>query len=174
MQAAHARRGERREHQGDDFAVAGDAGLAIELGADLHDFARLRDAGRERAQHAAGVAQSRQAGFVQQMGVDARDLRRDVGAHAEQAAGQRIDDLERLQFEVAAGAGQQRFEVLDQRRLHEPVAVRAEVIEQRAAQRLDALGLAREDVLDMLGQHPLTQFVSPSSPRARWRSTRGR
>ena len=36
-----------------------------------------------------------------------------------------------------AGAGQQRIEMLDQRRLHEPVAVRAKVVEQRAAQRFE-------------------------------------
>ena len=77
------------------------------------------------AQHAAGVAEARDAGLVQHVRVDARDLRRDVGAHAEQSPGQRIDDLERLQLEVAAGAGQQRIEVLDQRRLHEAVAARA-------------------------------------------------
>ena len=33
-------------------------------------------------------------------------------------ARERIDDLERLQLEVVAAAGQQRFEMLDHRRLH--------------------------------------------------------
>ena len=74
----------------------------------------------------------------------------------EQASGQRVDDLERLQLEVAPGAGQQRIEVLDQRRLHEPVAARAEVVEQQAPQRLDPLGFGRQDVLDVFGKDPLT------------------
>ena len=117
--------------QAEHFDVAGDAGLAEELGADLHHFARLGAARGHRAQHAAGVAEPRDAGLVQEVRVDARDLRRDVRAHAEQPARQRVDDLERLQLEVAPGAREQRIEMLDERRLHEPVAARAEVIEQR-------------------------------------------
>ena len=57
------------------------------------------------------------------MGVDARDLRRDVRAQAQQAARKRVDHLERLQIEIVAGAGQQRIEVFDQRRLHQAVTV---------------------------------------------------
>ena len=109
-----------------------------------------------RAQHAAGVAEARYAGFVQQVRVDARDLRRGVGAQAEEPPGQRIDRLERDEVEVAAAAGQQRVEELDERRLHEPVAASTEVIEQRAAQRLHARGLRGQHVLDGFGQDPLT------------------
>ena len=83
------------------FAVAGDARLAEELGADLHDLARHAGRRRRRAQDAARIAEPGDAGVVQQVRIDARDLRRDVGAHAEQAPGERIDDLERLQVEVA-------------------------------------------------------------------------
>ena len=57
------------------------------------------------------------------MRIDARDLRRDVGAHAEQTAGERIDHLECLQLEIVSGSGEQRIEVLDQRRLHQPIVV---------------------------------------------------
>ncbi len=98
------------------------------------------------------------------MRVDARDLWRDVGAHAEQAAGQRVDDLERLQLEIPAGAREQRVEMLDQRWLHEPVAVRAEMVEQRAAQRFRPLGFRREDVLYVFRQDPFTHAA-----RARYR-----
>ena len=90
--------------QAEHFDVAGDARLAEELGADLHHFARLGAARRHRAQHAAGVAEPRHAGLVQEVRVDARDLRRDVGAHAEQPARQRVDHLEGLQLEIAPGA----------------------------------------------------------------------
>ena len=65
-------------------------------------------------------------------------------------------DLEGLQLEIAAGTRQQRIQMLDQRRLHEAVAVLAEVVEQRAPQALDPLRLGREDIVDMLGQHPAT------------------
>ena len=160
MQPAHAGCGERGEQQRDDFLVAADRGLAVELAADLHDLARLRKPGRHGSKHAAGVAKPRRAVLVQQMRVDARDLRRDVRAHAEQPSRQRIDDLERLQLEIASGAREQRLEMLDQRRLHEPVAVRAEMIEQRAPKRLETIRLVRQHVLDVLRQDPLAHGVS--------------
>ncbi len=150
VQAADVGRAERRQQQFEDLAVGGDAGVAVELGADLHDLPRVAGARRLRAQHAPRVAEARDAGLVQQVRVDARDLRRRVGAHAEHAARQRIDGLERLQVEVASGAGQQRIEELDQRRLHQPVAAHAEVIEQHAAQRLDARRFRGQHVLDRL------------------------
>jgi hypothetical protein len=106
--------------------------------------------------------------------VDARDLRRDVRAHAEQAPGQRVDHLERLQLEIASGAGEQRLEVLDQRRLDEAVAVPAEMVEQRAAQRFEPLGLIGEDVLDVLGEDPLTHWRRERNRRIRGRSRRVR
>ena len=46
--------------------------------------------------------------------------------------------------------------MLDQRRLHETVVVGAEVIDQRAPQLLNSLGLGRQNVLDVLGQYPVT------------------
>ncbi len=70
--------------------------------------------------------------------------------------GHRVDHLERHQIEVAAGPGQQRFEVLDERRLHEPVAVSAEMVEHGAAKRLHPLGFTGQDVLDVLGKDPFT------------------
>ena len=131
------------------------------------------DPGR-RAEHAARVAKARDPGLVQQMGVDARDLRGDVGAHAEEAPRHRIDDLEGQQVEIVTGTRQQRFEVLDQRRLDKAETLRAEVVEQRAAQRLHPLGLHRQDVLDVLRQDPLTHDERASSRRARGRSRRAR
>ena len=92
-----------------------------------------------------------------------RDLRRRVGAHAEHAAGQRIDDLRTSADRVAAGAGQQRLEVLDQRRLDEPVAACAKVVEHAAAQRLDP-GLGRQDVLDRLGRIHLRMVEHEGKP----------
>jgi hypothetical protein len=48
------------------------------------------------------------------MRVDPRDLQRRIGAQAEQASAQLVDDLERVEIELAPGAGQQRLEMLDQ------------------------------------------------------------
>ena len=99
MQAARACGSERREQQRQHFLVSGNAGFAVKLGADLEDFTCLREAVGESTQNAASVAKSRHAGFVEQMSIDTRHLRCDVGADAEQAAGQWIDDLECLQME---------------------------------------------------------------------------
>ncbi len=46
--------------------------------------------------------------------------------------------------------------ILDQRRLHQPVAARAEMVEQHAAQRLDARRLDGQHVLDRFREQPLT------------------
>jgi hypothetical protein len=116
------------------FAIALDARFAEQLRADLEHFARRAWHGGRRPQDAARITKTGGCGLVQDVRIDARDLRRDVGANAEQAAGHRIDDLERLQLEVAAAAGQQGIEMLDERRLHEAIATGREVVEQRAAQ----------------------------------------
>jgi hypothetical protein len=114
------------------------------------------------------------------MRVDARHLRSDVGAQPQHASGQLVDELERLQIEVVAGARQQGIDVLEQRRHHELVAVQAEEVEDVAAQPLDARGLARQDVLDVLRQQPgahklelqgQNRGIIEESETAYWRAT---
>ena len=83
---AHARQRQRLHHEALDLDVAFDPGVPVELGADLQRLARAVHATGQRLQHAAGVAQARHARAVKQMGVDARHLRSDVGAHAQHAA----------------------------------------------------------------------------------------
>jgi hypothetical protein len=151
---AHARRRERLHHQALDLDVAFDPGMAVELRADLQRFARAVHAARQRLQHAARIAQARDSLAVEQMGVDACHLRRDVGPHAEHAAGKLVDELEGLQIEVVPRTGEQRFEVLDHRRHHQLEAVHEEQIEDVAPQPFDPRGLLRQDVLDVLGQDP--------------------
>jgi hypothetical protein len=92
------------------------------------------------------------------MRVDPRDLRRDVRAHAHHLSRQLVDELERAQVEVVPGAGQQRVEVLEQRRDHQLEAPRREQVEQRAPQRLDFRRLGRKDIFDVLGQQPAHRF----------------
>ena len=129
--------------------------MAVELGADLHDFPRLGQAHRPGMEHASGVAQAGDAFGIEQMRVYARDLQRGVGAQAEQPAAQLIDDLEGVQIEFAPGSGQQRFEMLDQGRAHQPIAMQRKVVEQPPADALDRLGLDGQQVVDVLRQQPL-------------------
>ena len=128
--------------------------MAVDLGAELQRLARRMRAGRPRVQHRAAVAQARDALAVEQVRVDARHLRRGVGAHAERAAAELVDQLEGLQVEFAAGARQQRLQVLEQRRHHQLAAVAARHVEQAAAQFLDAPGLGGQHIGDVLGQQP--------------------
>jgi hypothetical protein len=70
-----------------DLGIGFEAGMAVDLGADLDRLAGGVQARRAGMQHAAGVAQAGDRIAVQQVGVDARDLGRHVGAQAEQASG---------------------------------------------------------------------------------------
>ena len=89
--------------------------------------------------------------MVEQMGVDPRRLRRDIGTHPHGASGKLIDQLEGAQIEILAGAGQQRLEVFEHRRHDEFEAVTAEMVEQGPAQALDAFGLGRKGVGNVFG-----------------------
>src|SRR3546814_5894603 len=70
---------------------------------------------------------------------NARSLRRHVGAQAEQATTGRIGELEDLLLDVLRRTGQQRIEMLDQRRMHELVTTLAIVIEQRSEEHTSEL-----------------------------------
>jgi hypothetical protein len=144
LSASHS----RRMH----LEVGALAGLAVELGADLHRLARRAGAGRPRVQHAAAVAQPRLALAVEKVRVDARHLRRDVGAHAHHAARDLVDHLEGAQLEVVPGAGEQRVHVLEQRRHHQLVLVFERTDPGSRAQALDPHRLRGKDVLDVLGR----------------------
>ena len=169
VQRAHTRGVERRQQQQDHLGVAGNARFTEKLGADLCDLARFADPGG-RTKNAAGIAEARDAGLVQEVRVDPGDLRRDVGANAKEPARHRIDDLERLQVEIVTRAGQQRIEMLHQRRLHEAETMGAEMFEQRATQRFHPFGFNGQDVLDVFRQDPLTHGERASKRRARGRS----
>jgi hypothetical protein len=88
------------------------------------------------------------------VGVDARHLRRAVGAQAERAAAQLVDQLEGLQVERMTRAGQQRLDVLEHRRNDELEAEPGRRIEQSAPQELDVAGPGRKDIGDVLRQQP--------------------
>ena len=133
--------------------------MAVDLSADLERLARAVHPARQRVQHASGITQARHSAAVQEMRVDARDLRRDVRAHAQHAARKLVDELERPEVQIVPRAGEQRIDVFEQRRHDELVAVHGEEIEHRAAQALDARRLRGQDVLDVLGQKPGTHCL---------------
>jgi hypothetical protein len=137
-----------------DLEIGFEAGMAVELGAELQRLAGRLQARRARVDHGAAIAKPSHAGAVQQVGVNARDLRRRVGAQPERAAAGLVDQLEGAQLELVAGAGEQRLEMLDQRRHHQFVAVGASAVEHRTAQFLEAPRLRRQHVSDVLRQQP--------------------
>jgi hypothetical protein len=103
-------------------------------------------------QHAAGVAQARDTRAVEQVSVDTRNLRCDVGSQTEGAPRKLVYELECLKVEIVAGSSEERVHILEQRRHHELVAVKREEIKHLAAQALDSRSFRRENVLDVLGQ----------------------
>ena len=142
------------ERQIEDLEVGLQAFMAVDLGAELERLAGRTAAGRPGVQHRSAIAQARDVLAIQHVGIDARDLRRAVGAQAERPAAQLVDQLERLQVERVAGARQQRLDVLEHRRDHQLEAEAGGGIEQTAAQRLDVAGPRRKDIGDVLRQEP--------------------
>ena len=129
---------ERREQQRDHFAVAVDARLAEELGADL-DRPRASSpgaAGSCAARCPRSTGASRRGSFSR-----CASMRATCGVMSARTPSRRPDSgsttLNVCSSRSRPRAGQQRIEMLDQRRLHQAIAVRAKVVEQRAAQRLE-------------------------------------
>ncbi len=149
---------QRVECEFEHFEVGFEAGMAVDLGAELQRFARSVQAGRTGAQQRPAIAQAGHAAAVEQMRIDARHLRRRVGAHAESAAAQLVDELEGLQVEFAIGTrtafGEQRLDMFEQWRHDQLETVAARRIEQPAAEFLDTPRLGRQDIGNMLGQQP--------------------
>src|SRR4051812_2261260 len=100
--------------------------MAVNLGADLQRLTRVIEPGRLCMQHAADVAQAHDTLPIEQMRVDARHLRCDIGPYTEQAAGELIHELEGAQIEIVPGAGQQRLEIFEQRRHYQLIPVYTE------------------------------------------------
>ncbi len=109
---------------------------------------------RSRVQHAAGVTQAYHAVAIQNVRVDAGDLRRCVCTQPEQTPARLIGQFERAQIEVVAGTRMQRIRVLDQRRNDELVPVAAIQIEQCTTQLLDPARFVRQHVGYVFRQQP--------------------
>jgi len=98
--------------------VALDAGMPVDLGTDLERLASRSQLAWTRMQHRPAVTQSRDTLPIEQVRIDARDLRCHISPKAHRAPGQLVDQFEGAQIEVMAGAGQQRLHVLEHRRDH--------------------------------------------------------
>ncbi|MCY1549090.1 hypothetical protein D9M68_852440 [compost metagenome] len=102
----------------------------------------------------AAIAQARHALAVEQVRVDAGNLRRAVGAQAERAARELIDQLEGLKIERFTGAREQRFQVLQQRRHDQFVAIATRCVQQPPAEFFDVASLGRQDIGNVIREDP--------------------
>ena len=150
-QAGDAQAFERDAH---DLEIGLESRLAVDLGTELQGFAAGAVATGASAQYRPAVAKPRHAFAVEQVGIDAGHLRRSVRTQAEGAAAGLVDQLEGFEIEGVAGAGQQRFDVLEQRRNDQLEAGSGSGVEKAAAQDFDVPRLGRQDVGDVLRQEP--------------------
>ena len=141
------------ERQFLDLQIGLQSRVAEDLRAELQGLARTQSTG-PRMQNRPAITKACHVRAVQQMGVDARGLRRGVGTQPERAAAELVDQLEGLQIECLAGARQQRLQVLEQRRDDQLEAVASAAIEQAASQLLDTPCLGGQYIGDVLGQQP--------------------
>jgi hypothetical protein len=143
-----------RSQQANRLDVGLETGMAINFGTDLQGFASGIETRRQGVQHAAAVAQTRDTPAVEQVGIDASHLRRDIRTHSHAATGKLVHQLEGAQIEIVAATVQQRLDVLQQRRDDKLIAMPGKLVEQAAPQRLDARRIAWQDVLDCFRQEP--------------------
>ena len=92
------------ERQQQHLGVGFEPGVAVDLGAELQRLAGGMRAVGPDVDDRAAIAQPRDTLPVQQVCIDARDLRRGVGAQAHAAPGQLVDQFEGLKIERFAGA----------------------------------------------------------------------
>ncbi len=155
MHIADPKQSQRLQHQLLDFQIAFQTAMPIQLGADLQQLAGARQPDRLGVQHAAGIAQPRHALTVEQMRIDARHLRRDVGAQCQGAPAQLIDQLEGAQIHVVAAIDQQRFGIFQQRRRDQLISRLAQQIEELRAHPFDAPCLVGQHVFYIFGKQPV-------------------
>jgi hypothetical protein len=142
------------EHQPLHLDIAFESAVTEQLRAHLHRFARTVARKRQCMHDTARVTQPCHPFAIEQMRIDARRLRGDVGAQPQHATVQLIDQLEGAQVQVAARAGEERIEIFDGRWNDELIAVRDEQIQHAPAQPFDAHRLRGQRVFDVFGQHP--------------------
>ena len=145
---------QRREHEPLHLDVAFETTVAEKLRTDLHRFACAAAGHRQRVYDAARVTQPRHALAIEQVRIDTRRLRCDIGAQPQHAAVELIHQLEGLQVQVAAGTGEERIQIFDHRRDDQLIAVGDQQIEHAPAQPFDAHRLGGQRIFDVFGQYP--------------------
>ena len=136
------------------FEIGFQPGMAIDFGAELQRLAGGQRALSAGMQHRAAVAKPGHALAVEQMSVNAGDLGRGVSTQPERAARQLVNQLESLQIQRFAGAGQQRFDVFEQRRHDQLVTITAGGVQKQAAQLFNMARLGGQDIGNLIRQLP--------------------
>ena len=139
-----------------DFGVSLRPRMAVDLGPELQWFARGMWAIGPRVQHGSAVAKTRDTFAVEQVRIDAGDLRRHIGPDAKRLARQLVDQFACAQAEIAAGAAQQRINIFDQRGRNELETVGSKQIQQAATQLFDAPSLRGKNIRETFRQQPIT------------------
>ena len=111
------------ERQQQHLDIGLQAGVPVDLGTELQRLAGGVGTIGSGMKHGAAVAQSGNAVPVQQVRIDASNLRRGVGSQSHRAARKLVDQFESLQIQCLAGSGQQRFQMFEQRRHHQLIAI---------------------------------------------------
>ena len=88
------------------------------------------------------------------MGIDARHLRCAVSAQAQHPTRNLVHQLESLQIERFAGAGQQRLQVFQQRRHDQFIAIATRHIQQISTDLLDVARLRRQHIGNVIREDP--------------------
>ena len=128
--------------------------MAVNFGAQLQRFARGVRSGRPCVQHRAAIAKAGDTCAVEQMGVNAGNLRRAVSAQTHHAARDLVHQFEGLQIERFAGASKQRLQVFQERRHDQFVAIAARHVQQIASDFFDVARLRRQHIGNMIRKDP--------------------
>jgi len=150
----HLRGFQAFQRQRQHFEVGLQPGMAIDFGAELQRLAGGMGLAGPGVQHRAAIAQAGHALPVEQVRIDTGHLRRGVGPQAHHAARELVDQLEGLQIQRFAGAGEQRLQMFQQRRHHQLVAKAAGGVEQFAAEFFDVPGAGWQHIGKVIRQDP--------------------
>ncbi len=150
---------QRLQHQPLHFQIALDAAVPIQFGTDLQRLARAHQSGGLGMQYAARITQASHALAIEQMRIDTRHLRRDVGTQSQGTPAQLIDQLEAAQIHVFAVVDEQRFGIFQQGRRNQLISGATQQLKHIAAHAFDAPRLVRQHVLDIFRQQPIHYLI---------------
>ena len=142
------------ERQLQNFQIGFGAGMTVNLGTQLQRFTRGVRARRTGVQNRAAIAKTGQTRAAKQMGVDAGHLGGGVGAQAQRATRELVHQLEGLQVKGFSRAGQQGFQMLQQRRHDQLVAIATRGVEQFATEFFDVASLRGQHIGNVIREDP--------------------